>query len=220
MTGKKQQSKGACSFGCTERWEFQKWCEMARTSFLEKDWVSVSDYSSGAQILQRSGQLPDRWPRPTTAWPVIPKCLLGCSYLCCSIYVATTRRLVNLKIYHRIAHWITATGKHVLQPKSSSGNSCFFLSLLAVFFPANFFQNKPYIREWCFLSFPVGLTCRSKVTEVNRAHILICPSEENTLSSAADTGGKYCCGYSATQWREFDDRRRMVSLKRNNCSSW
>lgn len=132
---------------------------MERSSFLEKDWVSVSDYSSGAQILQQSGQLPDRWTRPITAWPVLPKCLLGCSYLCCSIYVATTHRLVNLKTYHRIAHWITATGKHVLQPKLSSGNSCFFLSLLAVFFPANFFQNKPYIREWCFLSFPVGLTC-------------------------------------------------------------
>lgn len=46
-----------------------------------------------------------------------------------------------------------------------------------------------------------------KVSEVNRAHLLICPSEEDTLGSGADTSGKYCCGYLAVQCWEFDNRR-------------
>lgn len=50
-----------------------------------------------------------------------------------------------------------------------------------------------------------------KVLEANSAYLLICPLEGDALCSGADTPHEHC--------REFDNRRRGVSVKRNNCSS-
>jgi len=124
-----------------------------RTGFLFLTTAAVPQSCSSWVNCWRDGQ--GRW-QPDLCYP--NACWEG-SCLCCSIYVATSRCLVNLKMYHRTSHWIIATGKHVLQPKVSGGNSCLFISVLAVFFPENLFQNKPYMHEWCFLCFPVRLTC-------------------------------------------------------------
>lgn len=50
-----------------------------------------------------------------------------------------------------------------------------------------------------------------KVLEANSAYLLICPLEGDALCSGADTPHEHC--------HEFDNRRRGVSVKRNNCSS-
>lgn len=142
--------------------------------------------------------------------------LLGGSCLCCAICIATTRRLANLRIYQRAAH-MAATGKHVLQPKASGGDFCFFSSALAALF---FFLKKSFrinhtgVNGVSFLlqlgSLAVWPWGR-KVMEANSAYLLICPLEGDALCSGADTPHEHC--------REFDNRRRGVSVKRNNCSS-
>jgi len=93
---------------------------------------------------------------------------------------------------------------------------CFLFLYLctgSLFFSWTFLLEDTIRHKWCFLSSSVGLACgmalRRKALEASSAYSLICPLEGDVLCSGADTTHECCC--------EFDNRRRGVSVKRNNC---
>lgn len=190
-------------------------------------WAGGFWHSSSAPILQELDQLPDRSPRLILGWPALTECIFwGDSDLCYSAYIATKHHLINWEINHRTLHWINATAKHIFAAKSEGWE------LLFLFSPCIgclFLLKTPFkINHTCVNSVPslfqsvsfVLLLRGVELSEINRAHLLICPSEEETLGCSTDTGGKYRYGYSAAQRWEFDNWQQRVSVKRNNCSSW
>lgn len=54
---------------------------------------------------------------------------------------------------------MAATGKHLAAKIEQGGLLFFFYTGCLFFSPEKVFQNKPYRREWCFLSSSVGLAC-------------------------------------------------------------